>query len=388
MIKLLSLRFPILLFLFLLTYGTMLSQPIVKLSTTLVTPRVGILEYEESTYWNTVVNYSQQFEKRIQIESQFEYGSETGSLPNPFRIYNLTTRLNLGSHTIRLGRIAHWSRLANARVDGADYTFSSVKLGTVRLLGGFNAVTDFSDDSYSENIFILTSWSKGQIGNNLDLSYWMDIKGEDTFSYVGAAFSRNSFFDLRFTGSLAWSITTEQAYHSKLKISKKLGNNILSAGFRQKRYLSDNPYPWVDESISPSPVLNFGVTSRYGRNLVFWNQLNHRLNEEGVTYFRSSALFNRYTITAIFSSQGDKTLFGTSIGAKKAVTKNLDFTGSLSLNMLSYGDIVEPSNSIGGYWALCWQPSEKISIRIFTRYFKNPYFKYDGRGGLVINVAL
>ncbi|MCK5330566.1 MAG: hypothetical protein KAK01_04090, partial [Candidatus Marinimicrobia bacterium] len=64
MIKLLSLRFPILLFLFLLTNGTMLSQPNVKLSTTFVTPRVGMLEYEESTYWNTVVNYSQQFGTR------------------------------------------------------------------------------------------------------------------------------------------------------------------------------------------------------------------------------------------------------------------------------------------------------------------------------------
>ena len=388
MIKLLSLRFPILLFLFLLTNGTILSQPNVKLSTTFVSPRVGMLEYEESTYWNTVVNYSQQFGKRIQIESQFEYGSETGSLPNPFRIYNLTTRLNLGSHAIRLGRIAHWSGLTFARVDGLDYTLSTQNFGSLRLLGGFKAVTDFSDTSFTDKIFLLGSWSAGRIGNNVDFSYWMELDGEETNSFIGVSTSKKLFFDIRFTGRLAWSITAGQVYHNKFKLAKKIGNNVLTAGLRQKRYLSDNPYPWVDESISPSPVLNFGVTSRFGRNLVLWNQLNHRLNEEGVTYFRSSAIFNRYTITAIFSSQGDKTLFGTSIGVKQAVAKNLDFSGSLSLNMLSYGDIVEPSNSIGGYWALSWQSSDKISIRIFVRYFNNPYFKYDSRGGLVINVAL
>ncbi len=388
MIKLLSRRFLILLFLFLITNGTLLSQPNVKLSTTFVTPRVGLLEYEESTYWNTVVNYSQQFGKRIQIESQFEYGSETGSLPNPFRVYNLTAKLDFGRHQMRLGRIAHWSALTFGRVDGLDYTLSTQNFGSLRLLGGFNAVTDFSDNSFTDKMLILGSWSAGRIGNNVDFSYWMELDNEETNSFIGASTSKKLFFDIRFTGRLAWSITAGQVYHNKFKLAKKIGNNILSVDLRQKRYLSDNPYPWVDESISPSPVLNIGITSRFGRNQILWNQLNYRLNEEGVTYFRSSALFNRYSITAIFSSQGDKTLFGTSFGAKKVVTKNLDFTGSISLNMLSYGDIVEPANSIGGYGALSWQPSEKISIRIFTRYFKNPYFKYDGRGGLVINVAL
>ncbi|MBC8400038.1 MAG: hypothetical protein H8E14_00970 [Candidatus Marinimicrobia bacterium] len=388
MIKPLSFRFPFLPLLILLICGTLLSQPQINLSTTYVTPRTSLLQYSESTYWNSVVNYSQQLGNRLSVESQFEYGSETGSLPNPFRIYNLTAKLDFGRHQMRLGRIAHWSALTFGRVDGLDYTLSTQNFGSLRLLGGFDAVTDFSDTSFTDKIFILGSWSAGRVGNNVDFSYWMELDGEETNSFIGVSTSKKLFFDIRFTGRLAWSITAEQVYHNKFKLAKRIGNNVLTVGLRQKRYLSDNPYPWVADGINPSPVLNFGVTSRFGRNLVLWNQLNHRLNEEGVSYFRSSALFNKYTITATFSSQGDKTLFGTSIGAKKAVTKNLDFSGSLSLNMLTYGDIVEPSNSIGGYWALCWQPSDKISIRIFTRYFKNPYFKYDSRGGLVINVVL
>ncbi len=387
MIKPLSFYSPYILFLLVIN-GALLSQPQVKLSTTIITPRTSQLQQNELTDWNTVVNYSQMFNQRLSIESQFEYGVETEGYPNPFRLYNLTAKLNLGPHIIRMGRIAHWSRLVNARVDGIDYTLTTPNWGAMRLLGGFNAVTDFSDTSFTENISMLASWSKGRIGNNLDVSYWMDIKGDETFYYAGASLSKNIFFDLRFSGSLAWSVSAGQIYHNKLKISKKLGNNILTTGLRQKRYLADNPYSWVDEAVIPSPVINLGMTSRLGRSLVLWNQLNHRLNEAGVTYFRSSAIIGKYSITAIFGSQGDKTLMGTNIGAKMAITKKLDFAGSLSLNTLSYDDIIEPANSVGGYWSLSWQPLEMVAVRLFVRYFKNPYFNYDSRGGLVIDVAL
>lgn len=382
-IALVSLCFP-----FFLTGILFGSKPVVNISATAVTPRFGMLEYEESTYWNSVVNYAQHFGRRFSVESQFEYGSETGSLPNPFRVYNLTTKLDLGRHALRIGRIAHWSRLSNARVDGVDYTLSTSKFGALRFLGGFNAVTDFSDTSFTDKIFILTSWSTGRIGNNADLAYWMEMDGEETNSYIGGSTSKKIFLDIRFTSTLAWSISTGQIYHGKIKLAKRFGKNVLTLGLRQKRFLIGEPYHWVDTSYNPSPVVNLGLTTRVGQDLIVWNQFNHRLNEDGVSYLRSTVLFDVYSITTIISTQGDKTLLGTSIGAKHSLTKNLNAGGSLALNTLSYGDIIEPAYSVGGYWWIAWQPADKISMRFFTRYYKSPYFKYDGRGGLVINVAI
>ncbi|NQU27660.1 MAG: hypothetical protein HQ528_05175 [Candidatus Marinimicrobia bacterium] len=364
------------------------SRPTVHLSTTALTPRVSMLEEDESTYWNSVLTYSQNFGSRLALESQFEVGSETGSLANPFRVYNLAARLNLGAHKVRLGRLAHWSSLSFGRVDGLDYTLKTTKAGSFKFIGGFNAVTDFSDTSFTDNTFILTGWSAGSMGNNLDLAYWLENDSEQSNSYVGVSGTKKLFMSIRLNGRLAWSISEGQVYHSRLRLSKSINKHTISIGFRQKRFLTGNPYPWVDDKVFSAPVFNLGLTSRLYQNLIWMNQLNYRLAEENIFYLHSSVTMKDISLALLVSSQGDERILGANIGAQKMLTKSLTLGGNVSANSVSYGDIIEPQKSTGLYYWLNWKPGATVSMRFFGRYYQNPYYKSDGRGGLVINVAL
>jgi len=347
-----------------------------------------MLEEDETTYWNSVLTYSQDFGKALSLQTQMEVGSETGSLPNPFRVYNMTAQLNLGAHKIRLGRLAHWSSLAFGRVDGLDYTLKTKKAGSFKFIGGFNAVTDFSDTSFTDNTFILAGWGAGSMGNNLDLAYWLENDADQSNSYFGVSGTKKLFMSIRFNGRLAWSISEGQIYHSRLRLSKSIKKHTISIGFRQKRFLTGNPYPWVDDKIVSSPVFSLGLTSRIHQNLIWLNQLNYRLAEENIFYLHSSVAMKDISLALLMSSQGEESILGMNIGARKALTKSLTLGGNVSANSVSYGDIVEPQKSTGLYYWLDWKPGATISMRFFGRYYQNPYYKSDGRGGLVINVAL
>ena len=364
------------------------SRPTVHLSTTALMPRVSMLEEDETTYWNSVLTYSQDFGKALSLQTQMEVGSETGSLPNPFRVYNMTAQLNLGAHKIRLGRLAHWSSLAFGRVDGLDYTLKTKKAGSFKFIGGFNAVTDFSDTLFTDNTFILAGWGAGSMGNNLDLAYWLENDADQSTSYFGVSGTKKLFMSIRFNGRLAWSISEGQIYHSRLRLSKSINKHTISIGFRQKRFLTGNPYSWVDDKIVSAPVFNLGLTSRLLQNLIWLNQLNYRLAEENIFYLHSSVALKDISLALLMSSQGEESIVGVNLGAQKALTKALTLGGNVSANSVSYGDIIEPQKSTGLYYWLDWKPGATISMRFFGRYYQNPYYKSDGRGGLVINVAL
>lgn len=362
-------------------------EPSVNLATTIATPRVGMLQSDESTYWATTVNYDQRFGQKFRLESQFELGSETDLLPNPFRVYNLAANFELSKLNIRLGRLTHWSNLAIGRVDGIDIKYSLGKIGTLNFFGGFNAVTDFSDTAFTDKQMFLFSWGRGIIGKNQTVSFWSFNDGAETHTFTGLSIAQ-PLAGFKINGAMAWSLSAGQLYHGRLRISRILGKHVVAVGFRQRRYLVANPYPWVDATTLSTPQTSVGVKSRLAKDLQWWNQLNYRSGENGSIYLRSTALWKIYSLSLVYGSYGNNTLTGVNLGLNTKLPGGLIAGGSVSLNAVDYDDLIEPQNSLGAYGWLGWKPAGKLSGRLFVRYHKNPYYKYDVRGGMVLNVAI
>ncbi|MFH1852230.1 MAG: hypothetical protein ABIA75_07795 [Candidatus Neomarinimicrobiota bacterium] len=363
-------------------------KPDISISTTALYPRVGMLDADEATFWCSVLTYRQSFGSRLSLESQIEIGSETGSLPNPFRVYNLTAGFDLGKINLELGRIATWNSFISGRVDGAKFNYSLGKLGSLEVLGGFKAVSDFSDTAFVDKQLYLVSWSQGRLGNNRTVIFWTENDGAETNSYAGGSLTRPLPSDIKLYSNLAWSLTDSKAYQARVRLSKAFRQHTISAGFRQKRYLQADPYPWINRSITAAPIVTLGVTSRVGTRLIWWNQFVHRFSESNINYFRSTAAVGPYSLSFVGGYQDKQTLFGVSAGLRKPVSRVVTAGGSFSINARTYDDLIEPQKSIGLYGWTEWQPAPLMAIRIFGRFLRNPYYNYDTRGGVVINVAL
>lgn len=377
-----------LLFVFIIGISSAVCRPAIAISTIVISPRVGMLDSEETTFWASTVSYQQQFSSRFGLEAQFELGSETDLLPNPFRVYNFSANLELSKINLRIGRLTYWSNLVIGQVDGVDIKYSLGKAGSLNLFGGFNAVTDFSDTEFTGKQMFLFSWGRGKIGKNQAVSFWLENDGDKTCTFTGFSIAQPLMAGIKLRTNLALSIDEGQLYHSRIYLSKSVGKHIVSTGYRQRRFLARDPYPWVDEEVLTAPQINFGVNSRISKELQWWNQINYRLGEDGSAYLRSTASWKIYALSVVTGSYGNNSLTGASLGIRKNITTTLSAGGSFSFNAVDYNDLIEPQNSMGAYGWLGWQPGGKLAFRLFGRYHKNPYYEYDVRGGLVLNVAL
>lgn len=367
--------------------STILYTADMSITTTTLTPRVSMLQAEEEFFWNSVLHYSQKFGKSFSFRTQMEFGSETASLPNPYRIYDLTIQYQLKNHTVALGRLTHWSNLVLAHVDGFKYQLDTKKLGSVIAFGGFDAVIDFSDTAFTDNKFFLLGWAKGQPGKAINFSFWNENHGEESSSFFGGGFRYRLPLDIRSSASLAFALADKQIYRTNLRLSKSLGKHTVSTGIRQRRYLTAEPYPWTDDKYSSPPQLHLGVNSRLGTRFFWFNQLNQRLGK-AVTYLRSSANYANYSLTLLLGKNGDQTITGLNLGARGKLASAISYGSSVGINSIGYSDIIEPVNSLGLYGYMTWNPADLISLRLFARYYQNPYYEYDLRGGMVLNVAL
>lgn len=362
------------------------SKPNIKISSSALYPRLSMMDTDEQVHWRSMLSYDQKFGNKFRIDGLFEYGSENGHFRNPFRVHHLTADLNLGNHEFSIGRIAIWNALQNARVDGAKLNINTKKLGTLSLVGGLKAVTDFSDTLFTDNTYFMASWSKGRIGKNLAVSFWMKGDAEEIHPFTGLYFN-TSKFGIRISSAIAFDIGETKLNYAKIRLSKRFGDHTVGIGFRQKRFEYYSYFETLSDNISIAPTITFDVNSLMSPQLLWRNQLSYRLAEEGKSFLVSSINYKKVQASFLGGLEGDNKMFGLILGATHRLKGPLSFGGSVALNALDYGDFADLKQSTGAYGWVGWQPKDFIMLKLFGRFSTNPYFEQDGRGGIIINVA-
>lgn len=362
------------------------SKPNIKISSSALYPRLSMTDTEKQMHWRSILSYDQKFGSKFGIDGLFEYGSENNHFRNPFRVHHLTADLNLWNHNLSIGRIAIWNALQNARVDGAQLNINTKKLGTLSLVGGLKAVTDFSDTLFTDNTYFMTSWSKGRIGKNVAVSFWMKGDSDEIHPFTGLYFN-TSKFGIRISNALVFDIGETKLNYARIRLSKKFGDHTVGLGFRQKRFEYFSYFESVSDKINISPTITFDVNSMMSEKLLWRNQISYRLAEEGKSFIVSSVNYKKVQASFLGGLEGDNKMFGLILGATHRLSGPLSFGGSVALNALDYGDFADLKSSSGAYGWVGWQPKDFIMLKLYGRFSTNPYFEQDGRGGIIINVA-
>ena len=362
------------------------SKPNIKISSSALYPRLSMMDTEEQTHWRSLLSYDQKFGSKLGVNGLFEYGSENDHYRNPFRIHNLTADLNLWNHQLIIGRIAIWNALQNARVDGAKLDINTKKLGTLSLVGGLKAVTDFSDTLFADNTYFMVSWSKGRIGKNVAVSFWMNGDVDEIKPFAGLYFN-TSRFGIRISHAIAFDISETKLNYARIRISKRFGEHTVGLGFRQKRFEYYEYFESLSDKISITPTITFDVNSLISPRMLWRNQLSYRFAEEGKSFLVSSINYKKIQASLLGGLEGDNKMFGLILGATHRLSGPFSFGGSVALNALDYGDFADLRQSTGAYGWVGWQPKDFIMLKLFGRFSSNPYFEQDGRGGIIINVA-
>ncbi len=375
-------------------------NPDVFLSTSAITPRIGMVEQNEQTHWRTLVGYRQTFGKLF-VNTLSEYGTENDYLRNSLRLHTFNFGIHLGKHTLKLGRIQHWDALIQNRIDGIEFNVSSKRFGTFHILSGLKSSTDFSDtsivkiddektdfksDELLENLNIYGSWSKRTPKYGVSLYNWIEGLDDDAQMSFGTGFS-TKIFGVNLNNTLAWNLTDSQLSYLRFRAGYQLGTHRLALNFRQKRYMY-RTWAWMNEPTTIAPVLAMDVYSPITGKLSTWNQIGIRFTSEKTIYLKSTLKYGITQLSLIYGFIGETSMFGTMIGLQNKLKGLLSYGGSLSINALDYGDIAELQNAIGLYGWIGWSPVELISLRLFGRMAINPYYEMDGRGGVSIHATL
>jgi len=364
-------------------------KPQITLLTSAVSPRLYMISQDEVVHWRSWASYQQSFGQIFQVQSHLEYGSENDHFRNPFRVHVLSLAAYFNSLSVRAGRIAHWNALIQERVDGGELTIKTHKLGKVKILGGFPAVTDFSDTSYSDKSFLLASWGIGRSNKSLSLSYWSKGNSLETNQYAGASWSVALPLKIKLTGSASWDLSSSELYYGRFNLSRRMGVHMVRFGIRSRKRLSEQYYSWITtDSIKLPSTATMSVISRLKSGYSLWNQLSYRFLDDPSTYFRSSLSTKSLQLTLMSGLRDKVLLLGGGLGLKKNLSSSLLGGCSLNINTIEIDGLVESISAIGFYSWLEWEPNALMKIRFFTRYAKNEFYKIDGRGGLTVHVAL
>ena len=81
----------------------------------------------------------------------------------------------------------------------------------------------------------MASWSKGRIGKNISVSFWMKGDAGEIHPYTGVYFN-TSKFGIRISNALAFDIGETKLNYARIRLSKRFGDHTVGIGFRQKRF--------------------------------------------------------------------------------------------------------------------------------------------------------
>lgn len=93
-------------------------------------------------------------------------------------------------------------------------------------------------------------------------------------------------------------------------------------------------------------------------------------------------------MTLLSGSKNHSRIFGGSLGITQEFNSSVSYVGNISLNVISYNGLIDPVNASSLYGWLNWDILEKLRLKFFGRYSVNPYYKKDGRAGLVVYVKI
>lgn len=364
------------------------ATPSLTVTTTAVSPRLSLLAVDEGIHWRAWAAYRQEIGSRLMIQSHFEYGSVNDHFRNSFRLHDLSLRAALGNHSLRVGRITHWSSLVQGRVDGGELSLRSDKLGTFRFMGGLEAVPDFSDTAFTEKQLFLATWGGGSFSKNVAVKYWMRKDGDETHSYVGSNLHTTVLKNVRISGTFAWNLEESQIYHARIYARRYIGSQRVTIGLRHRRYIVSAPYAWVTKPVTVSPAISVGLVSPFARDISLWNQFVHRFGSNSSEYLRSTLSFKGHQGTFLAGVKGKKILTGSGLGTKRQLNDAWSLGFNMMINGVDFGDLVELEVASSIYAWLKWEPKPNIMMRLYGQYKSNPYYRTDGRGGVVIHVAL
>lgn len=372
-----------------------IAQSNLTVTTSFLTPHLRTFD-SQGTYWQTLVTFDRSG-PRAGLHAALDFGSETERYNNSFRIYELNFHLQAGLNTLAIGRLIHWSTLTPARIDGMEAVLKTSRFGVLKILGGFKAVDDFSDTSFVQpeffedkkfldKTFFLTSWSKGGLGRNLNISFWGDGDNGTMIPFAGIA-SSFSLIGVHINETLVMDLDQNRIHYSRVRFHKSLGNHRLGMAYRQGRYGGLAPWPWMkDLKISPTYVLDW--TWKIPGRFQWVNRLNIRPGGTATVYLNSGIRYRRINISVLGGSKGDAWIAGGSVGFVQRSGGPLSYGGDLSVNLLDYEGLVELQNTSSIYGWIDWGIIEKLKLRLFIRYQTNPYYKKDGRMGMVVYVKV
>ncbi len=390
----------ILLCLFMVLSVLSAGKPELNLSTSMVYPRLGMFEQDESLQWRTLLGYQQSFGK-LSITTLSEYGSENYSVRNPFRLHTFYLGVNIGKHALKLGRIPYWNALYQGRIDGISLTFSMDRFGRLDLIGGLSSSIDFSDtsivmiqdgeintktDDIMPYVNLYGSWSKYSSKYRAAFYSWIEGLDENAHLFFGTGIS-TSMFGVGLKTTLSMDLTDSQLSYARIRASYKVGSHRLAFNYRQKRIASYRSWAWMTEPVQIAPTISMDVYSPISNKIVIWNQIGLRLASESTQYLKSTIQYSSIHLSLITGTVGESFLVG-AVAGTQGKAGPYSFGGSLSMNALDYGEMTELKNAAGFYGWIGWKPHPLISLRLFGRAAVNPWYKIDGRGGVSIHAAL
>ncbi|MFQ6613798.1 MAG: hypothetical protein ACE5D1_03045 [Fidelibacterota bacterium] len=361
-------------------------RPSVNLSSTLVTPRLHLTETEETTAWRNLLIVRQPIGDHNEVFTSLEYGSENPYWQNSFRIHQAYWRFRGEKIHLKLGRLTQWNSLRNLRVDGGEIVWRSKKAGNLKLLAGVRAVTDFSDTTFADYPEWSLSWAKGSWGRSLELSAWSEYLGTARRTFTGLTYQWK-IVGWRYGQALSFDLTAKHIHHFRARFSRMIGSRQWAFGFRQKRYVSGETYPWVEETMRIAPTVFVDCRRRHGGFQV-WNQVTYRLQRDVSLYWTGTLEKEGLSISVLAGKRDQSTLLGGTVGYRKSLGENLMADITASTHSFRYGDLAGPSPSSSVRGQIRWAVTPGVQILLFGQWAQNPIYSVDGRGGVTIHVAL
>ncbi len=352
----------------------------------MVTPRLHLLESDETVSWRSLLVLRQSLGADGELFTSLEYGAENQYWRNPFRVHQFYWRQQFGSTRLTVGRIAQWNALRNLRVDGGEILLKSQHLGRVRVLAGVKAVTDFSDTAFTDYPEWAVSWAKGSWGRSLEVSMWSEYLGQTQRSFAGVTYQWK-LFGWNYGQALSYDLTENHINHLRARFSKNIGPRSWAFGFRQKRYVTGDVYPWTDEPVHIAPTAFLEVRRQRGQ-VQTWNQWSYRFQNDLTLLWISSIEKQGLVASMIAGKRDQSTLLGWTLGYRKSLFHNLTADMTAGIHYVGYGEVEEPSPSSALTGRVLWEPRSGIQFIFFGRFAQNPFYKVDSRGGITIHVSI
>ncbi|MBC8214516.1 MAG: hypothetical protein ISR90_05290 [Candidatus Marinimicrobia bacterium] len=375
------------------TFGLLsATSPQISVHQSLISPRIHMFDEQvvetyhltainQNFHWQTQIDYRQELFNNFKLNSFIEYGSETDFNPNPFRIHNFYADYKYKNNQVKAGRIPIWNPFMMNTIDGLMASINLNKLGTLSVTSGFES-EEIDTTLFSDKIF-LSSWTLKTKKFNTALYYWY----QNEKSFIGAFIRYPVYWGIHFVENFAWNLTDNHISYYRLNAYKNFSNHKFSINVRFKEINKTELYPWVENlaELWVSPTLSMGLTSNFNNVFSLQNVFGYRFTESENWFYKTAFNWKMLQTSMMYAKQGESHILSNSLAGRFRIDNNISIGGSLALNTTYFPGDLDQEQSLGSHFWLKYSISNNFSAQIFSRYYQNPYYKMDFRGGININ---